>query len=122
MSVWTKVVAVRARGDKAAVVWKEVVTIWTRDWGNQIGRRRVHRRRIRVGRAVANAVASGVAMKAGPTKVAHQLDVGRCHYLRRGQNREGLDVERKYRTKHAVGEFVLRAVIETMMAMTTLFP
>jgi hypothetical protein len=61
-------------------------------------------------------------MKAGPTKVAHQLDVGRCHYLRRGQNREGLDVERKYRTQHAVGEFVLRAVIETMMAMTTLFP
>ena len=78
LTVWTKVVAVSARGCKAAVVWKKLeVALRARQRRTHLGWR------IPVGRSVANAVAVRATVKAEPTRAAHRRDVGRWHVLAR---------------------------------------
>jgi len=80
LSVGAKVVAVGACGRKAAAVWKKVeVAVWTCEPRIRIGWR-VFRRRVCIGRTVADAVVIGAAVKTGPTKAAHWSSVGRCRH------------------------------------------
>jgi hypothetical protein len=80
LSVGAKVVAVGACGRKAAAVWKKVeVAVWACEPRIRIGWR-VFRRRVCIGRTVADAVVIGAAVKTGPTKAAHWSSVGRCRH------------------------------------------
>ena len=100
LSVGAKVVAVGACGRKAAAVWKKVeVAVWTCEPRIRIGWR-VFRRRVCIGRTVADAVVIGAAVKTGPTKAAHWSSVDRCRHPRWGRhqaaNRQRQDFERRY--------------------------
>src|ERR1700675_1514929 len=92
LAIWPEVVAVGARQRReAAAVRTEVEAIRAPERRNHLERRR--RRRINIEWIVAHAVAVGTAVKVEPAKVAHQRHSGRRRLLRRGRNREGLDVE-----------------------------
>src|ERR1700719_4938648 len=92
LAVWTEVVAVWARQRrKATAVRTEVEAIRAPERCDHLERRR--RRRINIEWVVAHAVAVGPAVKVEPAKVAHQRHGRRRRLLRRGRNRERLDVE-----------------------------
>src|SRR5580700_10012202 len=96
LAVWTEVVAVWARQRrKAAAVRTEIEAIRAPERRDHLERCR--HRRINIEWVVAHTVAVGTAVKVEPAKVAHQRHSGRRRLLRRGRNREGLDVKGRQR-------------------------
>src|SRR5580704_4640232 len=100
----TEVVAVGARQRrKAAAVRTEVKTIRAPERRHHLERRR--RRRIDIERVVGHAVTVWAAMEVEAAKVAHQRHGRRCRLLRRGRDREGLDVECQERPQHGASRY-----------------
>src|SRR5580704_11753303 len=103
LAVATEVVAVGTRQRrKAAAVRTEIKTIRAPERRHHLERRR--RWRINIEWVVGHAVTVGAAVEVEPAKIAHQRHGRRGRLLRRGRNRESLDIECNERPQHAASQ------------------